>query len=242
MEGSPMGIQERKGREKEARREEIIVAAEKVFFEKGPASATMDDIAQAAELSKGTLYLYYRTKEDIFVAVTYRGMEIMYHLFEHAVATHESSIKHIFNLAQAYQRFFAEHRNYFRMMYFFESPQFHENVSEEVKEQCLANDRKVWDLVTGLIERAQKEGMLHSDLNPMEVGIMLWSNSNGFLRLIDRQADMWAQAFGIDFEQTLRKSNALLMEAMMTKKGKQEHPWVLEILHGASQRDLNDHR
>ncbi|MDL1893205.1 helix-turn-helix transcriptional regulator, partial [Sphingobacteriales bacterium CHB3] len=52
-----MGIIERKEREKEQRREEIVTAAEKIFFEKGLAIATMDEIAEAAELSKGTLYL-----------------------------------------------------------------------------------------------------------------------------------------------------------------------------------------
>ena len=96
-----MGIQERKEREKEARREEIISAAEKVFFDKGPANATMDDIAAEAELSKGTLYLYYRTKEDLSIAVTYRGMEIMYTRFKNALGTEESSIKRIFNLPEA---------------------------------------------------------------------------------------------------------------------------------------------
>ena len=50
-----MGITERKEREKEHRKEEIIDAAQKVFFEKGLLSSTMDDIAEAAELSKGCL-------------------------------------------------------------------------------------------------------------------------------------------------------------------------------------------
>ena len=57
-----MGIHERKEREKEHRRDEILNAAQKVFFEKGLQSATMDEIAEAAELSKGTLYLYYGSK------------------------------------------------------------------------------------------------------------------------------------------------------------------------------------
>lgn len=67
-----MGIQERKEREKESRKEEIINAAQKIFFEKGLPAATMDEIAEAAELSKGTLYLYYKSKEDLYLAVTMR--------------------------------------------------------------------------------------------------------------------------------------------------------------------------
>ena len=51
-----MGIQERKEREKERRRQQIMVAAKRVFSNKGFNKATMEDIAQEAELSPGTLY------------------------------------------------------------------------------------------------------------------------------------------------------------------------------------------
>jgi TetR/AcrR family transcriptional regulator len=236
-----MGIQERKGREREARKEEIIIAAERVFFEKGVSVATMDDVAAEAELSKGTLYLYYRSKEDLFVAVAYRGIEIMYRLFLEATSTEESPVKRIANLGEAYRRFFLEHRNYFRMMYFFESSQFHANVSPEALEQCLVNDRKMWDIVFGIIRKAIDSGMFHADLNPVEVGIMFWSNSNGFFRLIDRQDGVWTEEFGLDFDLTLRRSNMLLLEAMLTKEGKRQNPWVLEFLHGSSKSALDDH-
>lgn len=56
-----MGIQERKEREKERRRQQIMVAAKRVFSEKGFSNATMDDIAQEAKLSPETLYLYFMT-------------------------------------------------------------------------------------------------------------------------------------------------------------------------------------
>jgi AcrR family transcriptional regulator len=46
-----MGIQERKERETERRRQQIMVAAKRVFSEKGFNKATMEDIAQEAELS-----------------------------------------------------------------------------------------------------------------------------------------------------------------------------------------------
>ena len=59
-----MGIQERKEREKERRRQQIMVAAKRVFSNKGFNKATMEDIAQEAELSPGTLYLYFKNKEE----------------------------------------------------------------------------------------------------------------------------------------------------------------------------------
>lgn len=56
-------------RRKEDRPGDIIAAALSVFAEKGFAGAKMEDIARRAGVSKGTLYLYFETKEDVFRAV-----------------------------------------------------------------------------------------------------------------------------------------------------------------------------
>ena len=56
-------------RRKQERPREIIAAALDVFSEKGFAAARLDDIAARAGVSKGALYLYFETKEDLFRAV-----------------------------------------------------------------------------------------------------------------------------------------------------------------------------
>ena len=56
-------------RRKAARPGEITAAALEVFAEKGFAAARLDDIAGRAGVSKGALYLYFETKEDLFAAV-----------------------------------------------------------------------------------------------------------------------------------------------------------------------------
>jgi AcrR family transcriptional regulator len=63
-----MGVRERKERERERRRQQIIVAAKRVFSEKGFSKARMEDIAYEAELAPATLYIYFRSKEELFVS------------------------------------------------------------------------------------------------------------------------------------------------------------------------------
>ena len=111
-----MGIQERKEREKERRKEEILDAAQRVFIEKGLTTATVDDIAAAAELSKGTLYLHFESKEDIYIALMMRGLQLLYEMFCE-INSHETSVVKILHLMEiAYMKFFNTQRNYFRMM------------------------------------------------------------------------------------------------------------------------------
>jgi len=58
--------QQRWSRRKEARPQEILDAALSVFAEKGFAAARMDDVAQRAGVTKGTIYLYFSSKEELF--------------------------------------------------------------------------------------------------------------------------------------------------------------------------------
>jgi len=63
------------------RRGEILTAAEKVFAEKGYAAATVDEVAAAAGVSKGTMYNYFETKRDLFL-----------HVFSEVIAGEESDV------------------------------------------------------------------------------------------------------------------------------------------------------
>jgi AcrR family transcriptional regulator len=67
-----MGVAERREREKNLRRKQIMEAAEKVFCAKGFGSATMEDIAQEAELSPATLYLYFKNKDELYTSINLR--------------------------------------------------------------------------------------------------------------------------------------------------------------------------
>lgn len=65
----------RKEREREARREAILDAAAEVFSQKSFYEATLDEIASAAELAKGTLYNYFKDKQDIFLSLILTGSQ-----------------------------------------------------------------------------------------------------------------------------------------------------------------------
>ena len=60
-----MGIAERKSREQRTRREAVLRAARKLFLQKGFANTSMDEMAAEAEVAEGTLYLYFRSKDEI---------------------------------------------------------------------------------------------------------------------------------------------------------------------------------
>jgi AcrR family transcriptional regulator len=215
-----MGIHERKEREKEQRKEEILDAAQRVFFEKGLSTATMDEIAETAELSKGTLYLYYKSKEDLYLAVMMRGMQILLEMLAEVVRSNDSVPKMLIRLRHAYTAYFNNHRDYFRMMHFLQTPQFHKQVDDEMRRNCGALNRRVWDLVNGILQRGIDEGILRNNLNPVEVGIILWSSATALMLRIDSEHQIWKETFHIDLADTLKLSNTLLFDAICTEEGR----------------------
>jgi AcrR family transcriptional regulator len=223
-----MGIHERKEREKEHRKEEILDAAQKVFFEKGLFVSTMEEIAEAAELSKGTLYLYYKSKEDLYLAVMMRGTQKLSELFHKVINAQASTLGKILGISESYMEFFKTYPNYFRMMYFAQLPHFHRQVSTEVREQCNLEQEKLWNPVVDLFQRAIEEKTIRSDLNPMELAIILWSSATALMLRIDSESQVWMERHHIDIKNTLRLSNTLLWNSMLTEKGQTEYQGYIQ--------------
>lgn len=77
-----MGIQERKEREKNERKALILRCAKELLLEHGVERVSMIDIAKKAELSKGTLYLYFPGKEELFREICDEAATRFIHYFQ----------------------------------------------------------------------------------------------------------------------------------------------------------------
>ena len=68
-----MGTQERRARERQVRHEQILNAARTLFWKQGFGRTTMPDIAAAAEVAPGTLYLYFPSKDALYIELLIEG-------------------------------------------------------------------------------------------------------------------------------------------------------------------------
>jgi len=119
-----MSIAERKEREKEQRRSDILGAAEKLFFARGYDNVTMDDIAKAVELNKATLYLYFRDKESLYFTVVLRGVTILNAWVRESESRAVSGSEKLWEIGRAYSSFAKEYPDYNRAYNYFYSGRF----------------------------------------------------------------------------------------------------------------------
>ena len=91
MPGSSVDVGMPRKRRKEARPSELTAAALELFVEKGFAATRLDDVAARAGVSKGTLYLYFDSKEALFKAVIEEGIVPRFEAVEQSAANFSGS-------------------------------------------------------------------------------------------------------------------------------------------------------
>src|ERR1700721_4173329 len=79
----------------EFRRSGILKAARKVFARHGYDGATMDDVAEACSIAKGTLYLYFKSKQQIYLGVLRQDLQSLREETHRAIAAAETSAEKI---------------------------------------------------------------------------------------------------------------------------------------------------
>lgn len=183
-----MGVVERKEREKQARRQAILDAARECFFREGYEAATISQIADTVELSTGTLYLYFKNKEEIYVSILEEGLDILYALLKGAERAEASARELLDGYAQAYYRFYTDYGQYFDIMFFLRSPDRDIEIAPELEEKL---DRKSLDCLA-LLESAIKKGIADGDfrvVSPYEASRVMWGTMNGLMLLHEKRTE-----------------------------------------------------
>ena len=183
-------IQLRKEREKENRRKEIIKAAEKVFLSKGFDESTMIEIAKEAVLSKGTIYNYFNSKEELYLVIGTDSNKILNNMFEKALLKPKTDIEKIKSLGYAYYQFSQEYPEYSEIMHDMGS-RFSSNFAPTQDQADLILNRseieyykeinRTGRIFNGVISKAISNDSIRSDLPPPLIAIALSSLTSGLI-------------------------------------------------------------
>lgn len=205
-----MGISERRERDKQQKRNSIIDAAEKLFFSKGYTNTSMDEVAEEAEYSKGTLYLYFKNKEDLYLAITVRGLLILRNMFEKALQDGENGLIKIRKIGQAYLSFSQKYPNYYNAMHYYETNEFEFNVIESSANKCEQAGQQVLGLVAKAIEIGIEDGSIKKELDPFYTATVLWAHSTGMINIMSIRGEHLKNVHGLDIEKVIDLSFEML--------------------------------
>jgi AcrR family transcriptional regulator len=107
----------RREREHGIRREMIVTAAQKLFEKKGFELTTVDEIAAEAELGKGTIYSYFKSKSAIYVAILEKGSEVLRERMKKVVKEERPAIDTLYCLYDTFIQFHRERKNFIETLF-----------------------------------------------------------------------------------------------------------------------------
>ena len=180
-----MSITDRRAHERARRKDEILQAARAVFAADGWHRATVDAIAERAEVSKGTIYLYFESKEAILAELVLQALRDLASELKQARAT--CSVLHpeqqLRAMADAYLAFAEKAPDYFRLLTTYDSGNLQQGVSEEQQRELLAQSQCTLEMVSEVIADGIALGIfLPGDARQMAA--VLWAALNGALALL----------------------------------------------------------
>jgi AcrR family transcriptional regulator len=179
-----MSTAQRRAREKALRKKAILTAAREAFFTQGIAQATVDDVAARAEVSKGTIYLYFPSKEVLLAHLLLDGLNLLLTNLRRTQRRSEGlpAEEQLWALAKAYLRFSEQQPNYFRLIMAFDRGRFQEQIPADLHTRILARSNCCLELVARAIQLGMEQGQLSPSTPWLAAGI-LWAGMNGVLVL-----------------------------------------------------------
>jgi AcrR family transcriptional regulator len=176
-----MGAKERREREKEQRKDEILSAARTLLVEKGLNATSINQIAKRAELSVGAIYFYYKNKEELYAALQMEGLALLFELNREAIEGKSLVEDKIRAIALAYLRFSEEHRSYYDILnYFTAAPE--QLLSEEMKNQVDGSGLNNLIILADVIDEGIRTGLFKA-VKPRRQAIILWGTMQGLIQL-----------------------------------------------------------
>ncbi len=106
----------RKERERLARRQEILRAAREVFAAKGLHAATLDEIAERADFAKGTLYGYFKNKDDLFLSMLEEEIKNFGHTLRSVLSQRRPPVETIGLMVETIMQTFAQNVDLMRLL------------------------------------------------------------------------------------------------------------------------------
>lgn len=187
-----MSTKDRKEREKENRKEVILTAAEKVMTELGLYGLSIEAIAEETQLAKGTIYLYFKSKEEILSSLTIKARNKLFTEFELIENQTSTSYEKLISIIRMNYMFYKNFPLYYDLVSLYEA-----NHKATESGEMYQSSQKISLLVQRISQKAKEDGYLASSINPIHLAMSIWGMTVGMLQLLKVRGSLMEEHFAI---------------------------------------------
>ena len=159
-------------------RERILSSAREIFLQKGYASATIDDIMSGAGLGKGTMYLYFKSKEELFLSLILDEWAGLQKRMDGIINADTEARQKLRNGFAEYIRFFEE-RPYLLSLIVDAEASLRRHILEDYFSRYYARLPVVSDIMLQL----QRDGVITNEMEASDIVNMFLAFANGLIHL-----------------------------------------------------------
>lgn len=180
-----MALEEKKKRKKgkENRKNTILKAARRLFFDRGFKSVTVDNIAAKAEVSKGSIYLCFESKEEIYAQILISDNIELYERIKNFSRTEASAAQLLLEFARIYVDYFLNNNELFRILMTFMMQTSQMNLVEKQKNELIRSTNENIKIISEIIQKGIDSGEFSPIDNIRQMQNAIWGMLNGIISL-----------------------------------------------------------
>lgn len=161
-------------------RRRILESARDVFFQDGFMNANLDDVAQKAGVAKGTLYRYFESKAELYVAVLARDGAIFEQKLRGTLSPAFSPPEQIRRTGRFYLEHWIQNRQYFQIFWAIDNQSMIGGLPPAVIDEVTKLWEQCLQILAGIVERGIRQGVFRP-CDPWLMANVLWTVANGLL-------------------------------------------------------------
>lgn len=181
------------------RKQQILEASERVLIGCGMEKFTLDQVAEEANIAKGTIYKYYKGKDQILSELSVSALSKMQKAFEHAASKEDTAISKLQAICMASYQFNITNKNHSELIQYMERPEFNINM-----EDYLRVSYSLQSFTDNIIREGIKTGEIKSEYDPQMTTYIVWASCIGVVQFAETKKNMMKEGFEVDPEEFVR--------------------------------------
>jgi AcrR family transcriptional regulator len=176
-------FEEKRKKEKENRKNTILRAARRLFFDRGFKSVTVDNIAAKSEVSKGSIYLCFESKEEIYAQILISDNIALYERIKNFSAAEASASQLLMEFARIYVDYFLNDNELFRILMTFMLQTGQMNLTEKQNTELIRSTNENIKIISEIIQKGIDSGEFSPIGNIRQMQNAIWGMLNGVISL-----------------------------------------------------------
>lgn len=204
----------RKERLVEFNKNNIITVAKELFNEKGVLLTTVDDIAKKAQYSKSTLYVYFKSKEEIYNHIILESMKDVYNRVKSIIDLNEKPEICYYKLCNTLVEYHDCNPLYFDSVMGKISVKQTDFETQPVLFEIFKVGEEINSELSFLIKRAENIGFLKPDIEPITAVLVLWASLYGIITMATRKEEYMNDKLNITKTDYLNTGFKMLLQSI----------------------------